>query len=210
MKGNQKTNYNADVPVLEFIASIGHYVTHFMVGIICCCILYFTSCKFTYEWRVLESEFQSHIAVSIFSAAYCIITDGSRIALLLYGLRDFAIGKTNSGYFGILISIALTGFAIYESDYIASSITNSTSSKAYDFVYIGFVVTNILALILEWRMISSIRNLFITNDHEADNDDTTALPTEAEPVPIVEPKAVKRQEPIMFSANYENAQTAPN
>lgn len=169
------TKQNPDTPVLEMIAGLSNYVTYFMVGIICSCIIYFSSCKFTYEWRILQGEFASQMSLAFFSAAYCLITDGSRIALLLYGLRDFAIGKTSSGYFGIFISLLLTAFAIYESQHIAASIAGSEITKGFQFVYVGFIVTNILALVLEWRMVLSTRGIFQANqaedlDDEAEED----------------------------------------
>lgn len=206
----KKTNYdyNPDTPVLEFIAGIGKYVTHFMVAIICSCILYFTSCKFTYEWRVLQSEFPSRMAVSLYAGAYCLITDGSRIALLLYGLRDFALGKNSSGYFGIFISVALTGFAIYESDHIAGSITNSTNSKAFEFVYIGFIVTNVLALLLEWRMITSTKGLFVqTHQDDTDSEADEDAEIERELAPTLQ--AMQENRPPQFSMNYQKPIVVP-
>jgi hypothetical protein len=184
-KSQGGTKQNPDKPILDLLVASGKYVAFFMVAIIICCVVYFSSCKFTYMWRLLQGEFKSYWTLVAFCFSYCIITDGTRIALLLYGLRDFAIGKTQSGWFGIIISVALTGYAFYESPFIAESVVGNTTGKGFEFVCVGFIVTNALALVLEWRMLSSTKGLFqqvyhLDTDEGANEDDeaSTALATE--------------------------------
>lgn len=160
-KIKQKVVQPPDLAVMEMFTEMGKYVTYLMVAVIAASIIYFSSCKFHATWKLLEGDLQSIWKVGLFSFAYCLITDGSRIALLLYGLRDFALGKSGSGTFGVILSFALTGFAVYESEHIAHSVLgNEAKNGGYYFIYAGFVVANGLAWLLELRMVMSTTGMF--------------------------------------------------